>query len=42
MPKREDLHFKSISFTGLESGPRLMITGAVHGNETCGTQAIGP
>src|SRR5260221_13088285 len=34
-------HFKSVSFTGLASGPRLMITGAVHGNETCGTQAIG-
>lgn len=35
------LHFKSLSYTGLEPGPRLMITGAVHGNETCGTQAIG-
>ena len=35
-----DLHFKSITFTGLNAGPRLIITGAVHGNETCGTQAI--
>ena len=35
-----DLHFKSITFTGLNTGPRLIITGAVHGNETCGTQAI--
>src|SRR6202158_4758752 len=34
------LHFKAISFKGLESGPRLIVTGAVHGNETCGTQAI--
>ncbi len=25
---------------GLEPGPRLIVTGAVHGNETCGTQAI--
>ena len=27
-------------FAGLEPGPRLIVTGAVHGNETCGTQAI--
>jgi predicted deacylase len=33
-------HFKSISFQGLEAGTRLIVTGAVHGNETCGTQAI--
>ncbi len=33
-------HFKSIEYAGLESGPRLIVTGAVHGNETCGTQAI--
>ena len=32
--------FKSINYTGLEAGPRLIITGAVHGNETCGTKAI--
>jgi len=36
----QDLHFKSVSFVGLQPGPRLMITGAVHGNETCGTQGI--
>jgi threonine/homoserine efflux transporter RhtA len=23
-----------------EPGPRLLVTGAVHGNETCGTRAI--
>ena len=34
------LHFKSVCFAGLKTGPRLIITGAVHGNETCGTQAI--
>lgn len=33
-------HFKSVNYTGLKPGPRLIITGAVHGNETCGTQAI--
>jgi predicted deacylase len=34
------LHFQSISFTGLAPGARLIVLGAVHGNETCGTQAI--
>lgn len=34
-------HFKSVSFAGPGPGPRLIVTGAVHGNETCGTQAIG-
>lgn len=27
-------------FAALTPGPRLIVTGAVHGNETCGTQAI--
>lgn len=31
---------RSISYHGLEPGPRLVVLGAVHGNETCGTQAI--
>lgn len=35
-----NLQFKSVSYQGLEPGPRLMVTGAVHGNETCGTLAI--
>jgi predicted deacylase len=35
-----DLHFKSVNYTGLQPGPRLIITGAVHGNETCGAVAI--
>ena len=34
------LSFKSVTCTGLGAGPRLIITGAVHGNETCGTRAI--
>lgn len=28
------------SYTGLAPGPRLVVIGAVHGNETCGTHAI--
>ncbi|MES2127288.1 MAG: succinylglutamate desuccinylase/aspartoacylase family protein [Pseudomonadota bacterium] len=35
------LQFKSVNYTGLANGPRLVVMGAVHGNETCGTQAIG-
>ena len=34
------LHFKSITVTGMKPGPRLIVLGAVHGNETCGTEAI--
>lgn len=33
-------HLRSHSYHGLAPGPRLLILGAVHGNETCGTQAI--
>lgn len=29
-----------VRFVGLEPGPRLLVTGAVHGDETCGPQAI--
>ncbi|HEX6707453.1 MAG TPA: succinylglutamate desuccinylase/aspartoacylase family protein [Albitalea sp.] len=32
--------FESIHFAALAPGPRLIVTGAVHGNETCGTVAI--
>lgn len=39
-PVSNVLNFKSISFAGIEPGPRLIVLGAVHGNETCGTQAI--
>lgn len=40
MISARDMQFKSVNFTGLDQGPRLIITGAVHGNETCGTRAI--
>jgi predicted deacylase len=40
MTTARDLQFKSINYTGLGKGPRLIISGAVHGNETCGTKAI--
>tara|TARA_R110002049_G_scaffold120791_5_gene275422 strand:+ start:4496 stop:5440 length:945 start_codon:yes stop_codon:yes gene_type:complete len=34
------LHFAAHSFTGLEAGPSLIVLGAVHGNEVCGSLAI--
>ena len=40
MNELESLHFQSVSFSGLTPGTRLIVLGAVHGNETCGTQAI--
>jgi uncharacterized protein len=32
--------FKSIVYAGTRAGTRLIVLGAVHGNETCGTHAI--
>lgn len=32
--------FKSVTYTGLGQGPRVIIMGATHGNEICGTEAI--
>lgn len=40
MTETDSLHFQSVSFTGLAPGARLIVLGAVHGNETCGTRAI--
>lgn len=40
MTEASELHFKSVNYTGQGKGRRLIITGAVHGNETCGTKAI--
>ncbi len=40
MNESATLQFQSIHFTGLAPGARLIVLGAVHGNETCGTQAI--
>jgi len=34
------LPFKSISYAATAPGPALIVTGAVHGNETCGTKGI--
>lgn len=34
------LQFKSVNYTGQHPGRRLIVTGAVHGNETCGTKGI--
>ena len=34
------LQFRSVNYSGQGQGPRLIITGAVHGNETCGTKGI--
>ncbi len=34
------LHFRSVNYAGQGPGPRLIVTGAVHGNETAGTQGI--
>jgi Cys-tRNA(Pro) deacylase len=32
--------FKAVSYASVQPGTRLIVLGAVHGNETCGTQAI--
>jgi succinylglutamate desuccinylase len=34
------LHFKSVNYSAPQAGTRLIVTAAVHGNETCGTRAI--
>ena len=40
MPAPFALPFKSVSYTAPAAGTRLIVLGAVHGNETCGTKAI--
>ncbi|MES2945342.1 MAG: succinylglutamate desuccinylase/aspartoacylase family protein, partial [Pseudomonadota bacterium] len=40
IPGPRPTHLRTHSFHGLAPGARLLVTGAVHGNETCGTQAI--
>ncbi|MFL6675276.1 MAG: succinylglutamate desuccinylase/aspartoacylase family protein [Massilia sp.] len=40
MTSARDLQFKSVNYTGLGQGPRVIVMGATHGNETCGTTAI--
>ena len=33
-------HLRTLTYHGLAPGQRLLVLGAVHGNEICGTQAI--
>lgn len=40
-PARRPTHLRSHTFHGLSPGPKLLVLGAVHGNETCGALAIG-
>ncbi|SFC46770.1 Predicted deacylase [Polaromonas sp. OV174] len=37
---RQPSHLRVHSYHGLAPGPRLLVLGAVHGNEVCGTRAI--
>jgi succinylglutamate desuccinylase len=36
----EGLQFKHLTYRGVLPGPKLIVLGAVHGNEICGTQGI--
>ena len=38
--KSATAHLQAHQYRGFAPGPRLIVTGAVHGNETCGTRAI--
>jgi predicted deacylase len=38
--QRDKLHFHCSTFRSPNPGPALIVVGAVHGNETCGTKAI--
>ena len=40
MASAPNLQFKFVNYTGLEDGPSVIIMGATHGNEICGTEAI--
>jgi predicted deacylase len=40
-PKKRPQHLRSLTYHGLAPGPRLLVLGAVHGNEICGALAIG-
>ncbi|GAB3458645.1 M14 family metallopeptidase [Massilia terrae] len=40
MTSASNFQFKSVNYTGLGQGPRVIIMGATHGNEVCGTKAI--
>jgi predicted deacylase len=36
----KNMNFKSVTYQALNPGNNLIVLGAVHGNEVCGTQAI--
>jgi uncharacterized protein len=38
--RRANRHLQAHRYAGLAPGPKLIVTGAVHGNEPCGTRAI--
>lgn len=40
VPADDRAPLESVRFHGLKSGPKLLVLGAVHGNETCGPNAI--
>lgn len=40
MHSAPNLQFKFVNYTGLQDGPSVIIMGATHGNEICGTEAI--
>ncbi|WP_210207940.1 succinylglutamate desuccinylase/aspartoacylase family protein [Bosea caraganae] len=40
VPDADEAPLESVRFHGLKSGPKLLVLGAVHGNETCGPNAI--
>jgi len=40
VPESDEAPLESIRFHGLNAGPKLLVLGAVHGNETCGPNAI--
>ncbi len=40
MTSPSQYQFKSVNYTGIQPGPRVIIMGATHGNEVCGTIAI--
>ncbi|MET0982604.1 MAG: succinylglutamate desuccinylase/aspartoacylase family protein, partial [Telluria sp.] len=40
MSSPSNLQFKFVNYTGMKEGPSVIIMGATHGNEICGTEAI--
>ncbi len=40
MNSAHQFQFKSVEYSAQQPGTHLIVTGAVHGNETCGTKAI--